>query len=303
MPSQKIYTYDSSDTFAQKFMPGISATRMLRPAADWFFIVKVEEMYRLVQRQVPASRAIHHTCIYLTSGTATMKIGSQQYTIRKGQLLFVPAGQVFAFGPGDVNTGFLMGFHPDMLYTSGQKSNSHQYDFLKVWGVPKVELPDQVYPFVLSACKRMLMEYRTHALVRPAILQSYLTALLSEAAACYASRQQQASGTAYSISNKFRELVTAHITTEQRVTDYARRLHITPNHLNKVVKSATGKSPTRWIDEAIVAEAKIMLYQSEQSIGEIAATVGIADAAYFSRLFKKYEGITPNTYRRRIEKS
>ncbi len=304
MAGQKIYTYDSSDAFTQKFMPGITATRMIKPDADWFFIVRVEEMYKLVTRQVPASRSIHHTCIYLTSGTATMKIGSDQYRISKGELLFVPAGQVFSFGPGDVNRGYLLGFHPDMLTRSADKKAAlHRFTFLQVWGYPKIQAAPDTSRAILHICKRLLTEYRSYGQSRPAILQPYLMALLGEVdtASPVTKPTNAAAGTR--IANQFRELITRHITTEQLVSDYAQRLHITPNHLNKVVKAATGKSPTRWIDEAIVSEAKILLYQSDASIGEIAATVGISDAAYFSRLFKKYEGITPLTYRQRIEKS
>lgn len=284
-------------------MPGITATRMIKPDADWFFIVKVEEMYKLVKKRVPASRSMHNTCIYLTSGRATMKVGSEQYMISKGELLFVPAGQVFSFGPGDVNTGYLLGFHPDMLTAINGKDTAHHFEFLKVWGCPKVSPPSEVSPFILATCRRLLLEYRSHAVQRHAILRAYLISLLAEAAAAYTVAEPKGSLASRTIANRFRELVVAHIAREQRVTDYARRLHITPNHLNKVVKAATGKSPTRWIDEAIVTEAKVMLYQSDQSIGEIAAAVGITDAAYFSRLFKKYEGITPATYRQRIEKS
>jgi AraC-like DNA-binding protein len=87
------------------------------------------------------------------------------------------------------------------------------------------------------------------------------------------------------------------------VAEYAALLHISPNHLNKSVKAATGKSPSRWIDEAIVLEAKVLLYQSQYTIGDIATELGLEDPSYFSRLFKKYEGITPQAFRSRIEKS
>jgi len=80
-------------------------------------------------------------------------------------------------------------------------------------------------------------------------------------------------------------------------------LHISPNHLNKAVKAATGKSPSVWIDEAIVLEAKVLLYQSQYAISDVAGELGLHDPSYFSRLFKKYEGITPQNFRARIEKS
>ena len=80
-------------------------------------------------------------------------------------------------------------------------------------------------------------------------------------------------------------------------------LHITPNHLNKSVRKITSQSPTKWIDEAIVLEAKVLLHQTHLSISEVAAEAGIPDASYFSRLFKRYVGVTPMRFRQMIEVS
>lgn len=84
---------------------------------------------------------------------------------------------------------------------------------------------------------------------------------------------------------------------------YARLLHITPNHLNKTVKQLTGKTPTRWIDETLVLEAKMLLYQTGLSIGQVAEDIGMQDPSYFSRMFKKYEGVTPLAFRKMMQMS
>jgi AraC family transcriptional regulator, transcriptional activator of pobA len=69
------------------------------------------------------------------------------------------------------------------------------------------------------------------------------------------------------------------------------------------VKTITGKSPTKWIDDTLVLEAKVLLYQTKLTINEVAAEIGIYDQSYFSRLFKKYEGVTPFEFRKKIETS
>jgi AraC family transcriptional activator of pobA len=80
-------------------------------------------------------------------------------------------------------------------------------------------------------------------------------------------------------------------------------LNVTPNHLNKSVKSSTGKSATKWIEETILLEAKYLLFQTTLSVSEIAMQVGHEDHSYFSRFFKKHEGLTPVQYRKMIDKS
>lgn len=77
-------------------------------------------------------------------------------------------------------------------------------------------------------------------------------------------------------------------------------LSITPNHLNKCLRTITGKSPTKWIDEAIILEAKVLLSQTTLSVNEITTELGLSDPSYFSRFFRKYEGCTPLEFRKHI---
>ena len=81
------------------------------------------------------------------------------------------------------------------------------------------------------------------------------------------------------------------------MNDYAAKLSISPNHLNKVVKGNTGKSPSTWIEEAIILKAKMLLKCTNLHLSEVAAKVGIMDQSYFARKFKQHEGITPSEYR------
>ena len=83
------------------------------------------------------------------------------------------------------------------------------------------------------------------------------------------------------------------------VAEYAQQLGITPNHLNKVVKGATGKSPSAWIEEAIIQQARLLLRGTDLPLGDIAAKVGIMDQSYFARKFRQHEGMTPSEYRQK----
>ena len=300
----KIEVYDSK-AFMAKFMPSDELKGIIKGEPGKFFIVKVEEMYRLVTGPVPASRATTHTCIFITEGEGIMKIASEQYTTRKDQVLFVPAGQVFSFLPGDVHKGYLCNFHSDML-TGKFSANGLQkeFEFLQVWGNPQITLSKQTSQFVLHLFKRLFVEYSENGLANLDLLQPYFITLLCEINKHYESLQkgdQQTSSLA--ITNKFKSLMFHNIRGKQQVTDYALLLNISPNHLNKTVKATTGKPAIQLINEAIVAEAKILLSQCTLTISEVAAEVGIDDPSYFARLFKKHEGIAPTVFKKMIEKS
>lgn len=286
------------------FQPEQRIDALLKVDFGKFFIVKVDELIRLIKLPVPPIRSINHTLIYLTDGEAVMTIGSETYTILKDECLVVPAGQVFSFANVDLNQGYLCNFHNDIIIGKfGKADLLKDFEFLNVWGNPRIRLGEQTSQFVAPLFRRILLDYSENGLTNPAIIQSYLIALLCEINRAYQPMSASSQTNAVTITNRFKELLFSQIRTHHRVSDYAQLLNITPNHLNKSVRAITGKSPTKWIDEAIVLEAKVLLHQSNLSISEVAAEVGVFDASYFSRLFKKYEGVTPLAFRRMIETS
>jgi len=79
--------------------------------------------------------------------------------------------------------------------------------------------------------------------------------------------------------------------------DYADRLAVHVNHLNKVLKEVTGNTTTQLISSRVTQEAKILLKQTNWNIAEIAYTLGFDDLAHFSNFFKKQTSFTPATFR------
>lgn len=291
-------------SFTSTHMPARELGALFHGDISQYFIVRTEEMYRHVKQAVPASRSTTHICLYTTQGIARMKIGSERYEIGKDEMLFVPAGQVFSFGTGEENKGFLFVFHRDLFISKLMQSDPFQeFGFLKVWGNPHIRLDKSQAERVLHLLHRLFEDYIENGLKNTGIIRSYLAALLHEVNLNQAAAVPRRSSAPGDLANRFRELLHAHVVTRKQVTDYASLLNVTPNHLNKVVKSVTGKSPTRWIDEALVSEAKILLLQSRLSVQEIAQAIGFEDPSYFTRLFRKYEQATPTAFRKMIEKS
>jgi AraC-like DNA-binding protein len=297
-----ITTYDTL-AFLARFMassPDLQA--QLKPDPGHFFIVRLEAMYRQVNRRVPPSRSLAHSCLIITAGAATMTIGYDTHTAQAGELLFVPAGQVFSFGSDDENEGFLLHIHPNFLlgrYVPDTPVDA--FDFLTPWGNRLISPSGGTFDAVLVICKRLLTIYQEQGLTARSLLQSYLLTLLSEVAQGYVPVSTASQPAAYRLTHAFKVLLTERIRQQHRVTDYATQLSISPNHLNKVVKETTGKSPTRWIDEALVLEAKVLLSQTASPVATIADQLGFNDPSYFSRLFRRYEGISPLEFRQLIE--
>jgi AraC-like DNA-binding protein len=79
--------------------------------------------------------------------------------------------------------------------------------------------------------------------------------------------------------------------------DYADRLAIHVNYLNKVLKENTGKTTTDILSSRIAQEAKILLKQTDWNVSQIAYSLGFEEVAHFSNFFKKQAGLSPLSFR------
>jgi len=87
---------------------------------------------------------------------------------------------------------------------------------------------------------------------------------------------------------------------ERRVTYYANALNITPHYLSYNIKKITMVPVNKWINNAVLLEAKKMLKLSDLSIQEIAENLKFLSTSYFISFFRKETGMTPLSYRNNI---
>lgn len=107
---------------------------------------------------------------------------------------------------------------------------------------------------------------------------------------------QRASRLAY--VHDFVKLVHLHYTQERSVSFYAEQLYISPKYLSLLVKEATGKSASRWIDEFVLMEAKNMLRFSGKNVQQVAYSLNFTNQSSFGKYFKHLTGMSPTEYQK-----
>jgi AraC-like DNA-binding protein len=76
----------------------------------------------------------------------------------------------------------------------------------------------------------------------------------------------------------------------------AKRAALTPKYFGTIFRQATGRSASEYLLRLRMEEAKRLLGQRKFTVQEVAERVGIGDLYYFSKLFKRMEGIPPKKY-------
>ncbi len=99
---------------------------------------------------------------------------------------------------------------------------------------------------------------------------------------------------------KFVQLINNFYLEKRTIEEYADLLFITPNHLSKAIKLATGKNALSFINERIITEAKSMIQYSDLDIAEIAYQLNFTDSSNFGKFFKKYADVSPLEYRKEV---
>lgn len=82
------------------------------------------------------------------------------------------------------------------------------------------------------------------------------------------------------------------------VRDYAQVLGVTPTHLSRVCNKACGRPASAILADRVHYEARRLLTETHMPVKDIAAALGFASPAYFTRAFSLHTGRTPTSFRR-----
>ncbi|EFM08936.1 transcriptional regulator, AraC family [Paenibacillus curdlanolyticus YK9] len=75
------------------------------------------------------------------------------------------------------------------------------------------------------------------------------------------------------------------------------------DYINRTFNQLTGYSIAHYVNKVRIDHARELLQTTKLSIGEIAELVGFFDIYHFSKVFKRYVGVSPTTYFKGIQET
>lgn len=95
----------------------------------------------------------------------------------------------------------------------------------------------------------------------------------------------------------------AHYTEKFTLCDVSQAVSLDKSYLCRLFKKETGTSIFQFINQLRLEKAAGLIASSQMNINEIALAVGVPDALYFTRMFKKHFGVSPSEYRKSFASS
>lgn len=99
---------------------------------------------------------------------------------------------------------------------------------------------------------------------------------------------------------RFTQLIREGSSYKKTIEEYASNLKITSGHLSRICSSIALKSPREIIMDYYLSQAQLLFSDMEKSIAEVCYSLGFEDPSYFTRIFKRKTGMTPNEFRKKI---
>lgn len=240
--------------------------------------------------------------VYVLSGGCSYRIGDAHYQVEKGDLL--------VFNPG-VSHGKTVKPGEEIL------EQHLGFDNIQIEGLPKNNLigPEACPVFnmqgheqeMLECCSDIYMEQENDSPGCELMLKIQVMRLIALfLKATHPGRKADKSASVSFDSNDRSVIVSTLISFLNEnymrpvsLETISKSIYLSPTYVSKVFKEETGETPINYLIKLRLSKAREMLLEGSHSIKEVASSVGYEDVYYFSKLYKKYNRISPSGVRKK----
>lgn len=239
---------------------------------------------------------------YILSGKGQYYVEGITYDVKAGDLIICNAGvhhHNIVTDQKEPTVEFFVGFtdyHLKDLPPNTMNIKEHCY---------LIRTSTELRQSLSNLCYAMLAENETNQVGKYFMLKSYLIQFLLLIIRQDAKPQPKQEG--YNFDTHYKSYVVnqivayldTHYNEKISLDRIAQNMYLSPVYISKIFKEETGESPINYLIKIRLEKAKDMLTApNPSSIKMIANEVGYEDAYHFSKLFKKYYGVSPLYYRK-----
>ncbi|MGQ8335885.1 helix-turn-helix domain-containing protein [Sunxiuqinia sp. A32] len=268
--------------------------------------------FKVSRNKVPKSKPTpfgrrHFYLILLSIGDSKMHYGDHIFHLNGVYLFFANSRVPYATEILSENhTGYSCVFTENFIKPIERLESLQQSPLFKVSGTPSFKLDEQQQSRLAGIFDAMIANEATDYLYKDDLMRNYIQLIIHEALRMRPTEHfTQFNNAALRITTQFMEVLERQFPIEnlnaplelKTAIDYASRLSIHVNYLNRAIKEITGKSTTTLIAERITAEAISLLRHTDWSVADIAYALGFEYPNYFSNFIKKATGNNPKYYR------
>lgn len=236
-----------------------------------------------------------------------LNYGRTKYDFTNGAMIFIAPRQVLQWDNSVVfeQKGFSINFHEDFLKGTELAQQIKKYGFFSYSINEALYLSPKEEKQIESIVNNIEIEYQNNQdAFSKEIIISHLDTLLKYADRFYERQFLNRKELSNDLLEQFNQYLSEYFESGQlqekgipSIEQIADKMSISQRYLSDTLKKETGKTTMEHLHLHLIDEAKNILLQPNKSISEVAYELGFEYPPYFSRLFKKKEGISPTEYR------
>lgn len=239
--------------------------------------------------------------VLFTEGAGFHEIDFNLFEIKRGSVFFLTPGQTHHWKFSKAPNGYIF-FHSEVffeLHFAQQRLSQFPF-YYSSQNMPFIQLTEDQTQKLEIQFTQVITESTQNQLYKKQKTIQLIDGIYIDLARIYLTNTASKNSIKSVYSHHIRQLETKideHYKSEKSPAFYANQMHMSIKHLNRIVKDSVGKTTSNLISERIQLEAKRLLCNISLNISEIALDLGFEDSAYFSRFFRKNEGMKPTEFR------
>ena len=236
-----------------------------------------------------------YSIYWIKKGSGKYHIDFESYSFNSNVLFFLSPGQVFSVENEAIEEAYKLTFLKDFycIQTHDKEVACNGVLFNNIYDTPFLQPSERdilKLDFIITSLVDELKQSETG---QYDMLQAYLKQFIVYSVRIKKEHYQIKDDVASQLFKDFSTLVEQNYKTIHSVSEYATRLGISPKSLTKHFQKIGSQTPSNFIKNRVILEAKRQLLYSSDSVKQIAFNLGYNDPAYFTRFFTKSTSKSP----------